>query len=290
MINTIVNVLVTILAIFMSSIAAYFSIIGATALFPGMFLPVILMAGSLEAGKVLTTVWLNLHWNTTQPFLKVFLPFVVVILMCMSAVGTFGALSKAHIEHTIKIDVGVGQEVKLIQQQTTDKKNEIVSLEKEISNIDNPVDKLVGLSKTARDARRAIVTLDNTKKDRKTLIKEKAKIQIQLSELEKKQLILENELNLREADIGPIKYLANIFYDNASKEELEKAVRWAIVILVLVFDPLAIMLLLGSSRYFSVNFITNQNRFIKKQKSKSKNKDIKKDYVEISKNDITNFE
>ena len=109
--------LLTLLVAFsISAIAAYYSIIGLTAIFAAAFLPIILMGGVLEVGKILTTVWLHQNWHRAPLIMRSYLTVAVIVLMFITSMGVFGFLSKSHIQQS---SVGTEQ---LAQAQVVDQK------------------------------------------------------------------------------------------------------------------------------------------------------------------------
>ena len=109
--------LLTLLVAFsISAIAAYYSIIGLTAIFAAAFLPIILMGGVLEVGKILTTVWLHQNWHRAPLIMRSYLTVAVIVLMFITSMGVFGFLSKSHIQQS---SVGTEQ---LAQAQVVNEK------------------------------------------------------------------------------------------------------------------------------------------------------------------------
>ena len=242
--------LAILVALLLSGTAAYFSVLGLTAIFPASFWAIVVMAGILELAKVVTVVWLHLHWNRVNWVIKTYLSIAIITLMGITSMGVFGFLSKAHIEHQVKISSGVGQQLKLVELQISQLKPEIEQLTSEIDGIDKSIDKITDLSKTAKEARTAVTEKNKNKKDRAQLIVDRTAKQKELSRLEAEKIRFDSQKEIEMAEVGPIRYITGIFIDSPTEGQLEKAVSWLIVILVLVFDPLAIMLLLGASTLF----------------------------------------
>ena len=110
------GLLTLLVAISISVIAAYYSILGLTAIFAAAFLPIILMGSVLEVGKILATVWLHIHWRRAPFIIKTYLTSAVIVLMFITSMGVFGFLSKSHIEQS---SVGTEQ---IAQAQVIDQK------------------------------------------------------------------------------------------------------------------------------------------------------------------------
>ena len=94
------GLLTLLVAISISVIAAYYSILGLTAIFAAAFLPIVLMGSVLEVGKILATVWLHIHWKRAPFIIKTYLTSAVIVLMFITSMGVFGFLSKSHIEQS----------------------------------------------------------------------------------------------------------------------------------------------------------------------------------------------
>lgn len=242
--------LAIVVALGLSSIAAYFSVLGLSAIFAASAAPVMIMAAVLEIAKVITAVWLHLHWKQLTYFIKIYLCLAVMMLMAITSMGIFGFLSKAHIDHQVKVDTTVGRELKLTDVRIEEKKDRISELTANIEKLDSPLDKLVGLSKRSKEARQAMWYIKKNKKERDSLVEEKRSIQKELSGLKETRVTLESEKTILQARVGPIKYIADRIYGKADADQLEASVFWLIIALVICFDPLAIALLLGTNIRF----------------------------------------
>ena len=86
-------------ALSISSVAAYFSVIGFTTMFPGAFWPIIIMGAVLEIGKLACACLVHKHWKELGSGIKYYLAFAVIVLIGVTSMGIFGFLSKSHIEH-----------------------------------------------------------------------------------------------------------------------------------------------------------------------------------------------
>ena len=96
-------------ALCISVVAAYYSIIGLTAIFAAAFIPIVIMGSALEVAKVTTAIWLHRYWHITPFLMKFYLTTATVVLMFITSMGIFGFLSKAHIEQTAAANEGVAQ-------------------------------------------------------------------------------------------------------------------------------------------------------------------------------------
>jgi hypothetical protein len=206
-------------ALLLSGIAAYYSVIGLAAIFTGAFWPIVFMGSVLEMSKLVTTSWLYRNWKTCPLLLKSYLTFAVVILMIITSMGIFGFLSKSHIDSTL--DAGANQvEVKTLNTQEKIAK-----------------ERLDYLLARAKDPSTASNRLDKQIQD----------TQKELNEISKKKLPLLKESNKLVAEVGPIKYVGDMIYGTDDADSIDKAVRLVIMLIMIVFDPLAVLLLIAAN-------------------------------------------
>lgn len=240
-----INYIALLVALTLSGVAGWYSIIGLTAIFSASFWPVVIMGTTLEVGKVVTTAWLHRNWQTAPKTIKYYLTAAVVVLMFITSMGIFGFLSRAHIEQT----VSTADNTVLIQQID----DKIERENKKIKDAETVVAQLDNAVKVLQDAQRlrgkdgAIAVREGQKEERASL---QSVIDLSLKEIDKLQTertTLAVEQTKLEAEVGPIKYIAELIYSDADKNQLEAAVRWVIIILVFVFDPLAILLLIAAN-------------------------------------------
>jgi len=264
----IINYIALLVALTLSAVAGWYSIIGLTAIFSASFWPIVIMGSVLEVGKVVTTAWLHTNWHIVPRSIKYYLTSAVVVLMFITSMGIFGFLSKAHIEQT----AATADNTVLIQQLDSKIEREnkkIADAESVVSQLDNAV-KVLQDAQRLRGKDGAIALRENQKKERAQL---QSVIDASLSEIDKLQnekTTLSVEQTKLEAEVGPLKYIAELIYSNADKSQLEAAVRWVIIILVFVFDPLAILLLIAAN----VGIVNSkQNKKPKKTKKRLTNID-----------------
>ena len=258
------NFIALLTAISISSVAAYYSIYGLTAIFSGVFWPIVIMGGVLEVGKIVTTVWLHTYWSHLRAFLKLYMSVAVVVLMFITSMGIFGFLSRAHIEVTSQAGTG-DLLIKQVELGIAAEQKQIEDARAVITQMDNAVTGLLtgGASNATRDNNRtaqltqqASKLRDQQKKERETLTKTIAESNKRIVDLNKEKLKLQQEDLKIQAEVGPIKYIAQLIYDDEipGQSILEKAVRWVIIIIVAVFDPLAVCMVLG------VTMVINKRR------------------------------
>jgi hypothetical protein len=239
--------LTLLVALSLSSVAAWYSIIGLTAIFAGAVIPVIIMGGILEVGKITTTVWLRKYWNRCGFMLKLYLVPAVIALALLTSMGIFGFLSKAHMEHGIS--TGDSQaKLSLYDEKIKTQRDNIELARKALTQMDNQVDQRLSRGDSENSAERAVQIRRQQAGERTKLQKEIGDAQKEIAKLNEERAPIAAENRKVEAEVGPIKYIAALIYgDNADNNTLEAAVRWVIILLVIVFDPLAIALVLAAN-------------------------------------------
>jgi hypothetical protein len=239
--------LTLLVALALSSVAAWYSIIGLTAIFAGAVIPVIIMGSILEVGKITTTVWLRKYWNRAGFLLKLYLVPAVIALALLTSMGIFGFLSKAHMEQGIT--TGDSQaKLSLYDEKIKTQRDNIELARKALTQMDNQVDQRLSRGDSENSAERAVAIRRQQTGERSKLQKEIGDAQKEIQKLNEERAPIAAENRKIEAEVGPIKYIAALIYgDNADQNMLESAVRWVIILLVIVFDPLAIALVLAAN-------------------------------------------
>ena len=235
-------------ALALSTVAEYYSIIGLTAIFAGAFVPVVIMGVTLGIAKIVTTVWLRKYWDRCGLTLKLYLVPSVIVLAFLTSMGIFGFLSRAHIEQGMPTG-DIAAKVSLIDEKIKVQRDNIEVSRSALSQMDAQVNARLDRGGSEQGAERAVQIRRQQAKERATLQKDISTAQAEISKLNEERSPLASELRKVEAEVGPIKYIAAMIYgDNADNNTLEAAVRWVIIILVLVFDPLAIALVLAGNQ------------------------------------------
>jgi hypothetical protein len=234
-------------ALVLSSIAAWYSILGLIAIFPGAPIPIIVMGSALEVAKVITTVWLHRHWNRCRLILKSYLVPAVISLAFLTSMGIFGFLSKAHIDQNI-MSGDVVAKVAVIDERIKTQRENVLVAKQAIEQMNAQVDQRLSRSDSEQAAERAVQIRRQQAGERAKLLKEIADAQKQIAILNDERAPIASELRKVEADVGPIKYIAALIYgDNPDQNVLERSVRWVIILIVFVFDPLALTLVIASN-------------------------------------------
>jgi len=234
-------------ALILSTIAAWYSIIGLTTIFAGAVVPVIIMGSALELAKITATVWLRKYWHRAGLLLKLYLVPAVMAIALITSMGIFGFLSKAHMDQGITSG-DVQAKVAIYDEKIKTAKENIDVNRKALKQLDEAVDQVMGRSTDEKGADKAVAIRRGQAKDRARLLQEISAEQKTITQLNEERAPIAAEVRKVEAEVGPIKYIAALLYgDNPDANILEKAVRWVIILLVIVFDPLAIALVLAAN-------------------------------------------
>lgn len=240
--------LMMVIAITISAIAAWYSVEGLTAIFAAAVVPVIIMGGALEAGKITATVWLHNNWARISWAYKTYLIPAIVFLMLLTSMGIFGFLSKAHSDQNL-VSGDAMSKVAIYDEQIKTEKDNIDANKRALQQMDAQVDSLLGRTDTERGAERAVLVRKQQAKERSSLQTEIVTAQKKIAKLQEERAPLAAEFRKIEADVGPVKYIAAFVYgDNPDANVLERAVSWIIILIVVVFDPLALCLILASNK------------------------------------------
>jgi hypothetical protein len=238
--------LVLAVALLISGVAAWYSIVGLTAIFAAAKIPVMIMGASLEVGKLVAASWLYQNWQRIHFLLKAYLTLAVVLLMFITSMGIFGFLSKAHIDQTI----GLGDNVLVIEQldvRIAREQTRIDDANVVISQLDESVQSLLN-NERVRGTDGAIAVRESQRDERELLNSIIDNAYNSMAELQSNRLELSKDQLFIEAEVGPIRYIAELFYgDNPDRATLDGAIRWVILIIIFVFDPLAVLLLVAAN-------------------------------------------
>ena len=230
-------------AISISVIAAGYSIVGLATLFAGAVVPIIAMGSALEVGKLVAASWLYHNWNSDVPrLLKSYLFGAIIILIFITSLGIFGFLSKAHLDQ-VKPTSSNNIKIEVIDKQINQQEIIIERAEKQINLLDKALEVYIDKEYVSKGL-----------KERKKQEEERTLLTNTINEASDKIAELTNskaELQLSqdkiEAEVGPIKYVAELIYGEKAQDNFDKSVRFVILILIFVFDPLAVLLLIAAN-------------------------------------------
>jgi predicted aspartyl protease len=272
------STLALITALVLSGIAAWYSVVGLTAIFAAAVIPIIIMGASLEIAKVVTTVWLHRYWDNCKWAMKTYLTGAVIVLALVTSMGIFGFLSKAHMDQGIPTG-DVAAQIQLFDDKIAIQKELILSerqnieaARKTLSQMDAQLTARLDRGDSEASVERAVQIRAQQRRERNSLNSEIAAAQkrIEASNAEIQKINIEkapiaSKYRQIEAEVGPIKYIAALIYgDNPDTATLERAVRWVIILLIFVFDPLALMLVIAAISSYKWEFEKKEEKKIEK--------------------------
>lgn len=233
-----------------SAVAIWYSVSGLVAIFAAATIPIIVMGTVLELSKLVASVWLKWNWKKAPVLIRAYLLSAIVILMVLTSMGIFGFLSKAHLDQAVPTG-DIAAKVAMIDEKIATQRENIESARRALAQMDSTVDQTISRSTTENGATKAAQLRRSQQKERAQLQADISKSQKAIALLNEERAPIAAELRKVEAEVGPIKYIAALIYgDNPDANLLERAVRWVIIIIVVVFDPLAVILLLASQYSF----------------------------------------
>lgn len=235
-------------ALLIEVVGAYYSITGLAAIFSGAVIPILIMGGVLEVGKVTAAVWLKNNWERASLTFKLYLLPAVILLMFITSMGIFGFLSKAHNDQNLVSGDVLGK-IAIYDEKIKIQRDNIDSARRALQQMDAAVDQTMSRSTTEQGADKATAIRRGQARERTNLQNEIARSQTEIVKLNDQRAPIAAEVRKVEAEVGPIKYIAKMIYgDNPDANLLEQAVVWVIMMIVAVFDPLALVLILAAQQ------------------------------------------
>ena len=210
----------------------------------------------LEIGKLVTASWLYQNWKTVPKVLKYYLTSAVVILMFITSMGIFGYLSKSHIDagtNTSQVTVKLDR----VNSRIASEQKVIDRAERQLENLDKALERYVELGAVSKGLDRRESQEEERLKLTNMVNKSQEKIDEYLDEKSEYQLEIKNF----EVEVGPLKYISALLYGDDALTFLENAVRWVILILVFVFDPLAVLLVVAAN--ITIRDVLNKRKRIR---------------------------
>lgn len=219
--------------------AGFFSIIGLTAIFPGAYWSIVVMGSILEFAKLVTASWLYRNWAQTGRLMRAYLCMAVVVIMCITSLGVFGYLSKSHLDQRAESTIGLTEQQEALAVKIKFKEQSLADFDRRIAQVDTAVEEATKRGRSTA----AIQLMEKETKRRAELIRQRDGEVTALVELKTEKAKLDGRSARAEAEVGPIKYVAELF---SVSGDLERAVRIVIFSIVVVFDPLAVLLLIAA--------------------------------------------
>ena len=278
-------------AISISVIAAGYSIIGLATLFAGAFVPIIAMGSALEVGKLVAASWLYNNWSNefVPKTLRAYLFFAVIVLIFITSMGIFGFLSKAHLDQ-VKPTSSNNIKIELIDKQIASQQSIIDRSQNTLDRLDSALDTYIDMEYVTRGLKER----EKQKEEREALNLAITNAIDEIARLTENKGNLQLEQDKIEAEVGPIKYIAELIYGDKAEDYFDEAVRWVIIVLIFVFDPLAVLLLIAANislrtRKHKIDVKKNEKKIdyekeIQKEKDKlAKMRKKQKEYTKFAK-------
>jgi hypothetical protein len=235
-------------ALLLSAIAAFYAVAGLVAIFAASATSIMIMGGALEGAKLVVASWLYRNWKDIPVLMKTYFTAALVILMLLTSMGIFGYLSKAHLDQAVPTG-DVVSKLNLIDEKINTQKENVNAARKAITQLDAQVDQTLARTTEASGADRSVQIRRAQSRERASIYKDIETSQAEIAKLNQERAPIASEVRKVEAEVGPIKYIAALLYgDTLDDGLLEKAVRIVIIMIVLVFDPLAVLMLIAWNR------------------------------------------
>lgn len=233
----------------LSAVAIYYSVVGLAAIFSAAVIPIIVMGSALEVAKLVCASWLKANWERAPALMKFYMTTAVVVLMLITSMGIFGFLSKAHSDQSL-VSGDVIAKISIYDEKIKTEKENIEANRKALKQMDEAVDQSMARSTTEQGANRAVAIRQQQARERTRLQNEITASQKKIASLNDERAPIAAEVRKVEAEVGPLKYIAAFIYGETDETILEKAVTWVIITIIIVFDPLAVIMLLAAQMTF----------------------------------------
>ena len=232
-----------------SAVAIYYSVVGLAAIFSAAVVPIIVMGSALEVAKLVCASWLKANWSKAPRLMKIYMTTAVAVLMLITSMGIFGFLSKAHSDQSL-VSGDVTSKIAIYDEKIKTEKENIEANRKALKQMDEGVDQVLGRSTDEKGADKAVAMRRSQQKERSRLQAEISQSQKSIAELNDARAPIAAEVRKVEAEVGPLKYIAAFVYGATDESVLERAVTWVIITIIVVFDPLAVIMLLAAQMTF----------------------------------------
>ena len=205
------------------------------------------MGSVLEVGKLVTASWLYQNWRKTPFLLKSYLTTSVAVLMFITSMGIFGFLSKAHLDQTLMTGGNNDLLIQNLERQISQQRRIITDGETLLGQLDQTVEVLIEYDRI-RGPQGALAVREGQAEQRADINSSIQSAVGNINELSQELLPLQKERVALEAEVGPLKYIAELIYGEEAKSNLDEAVRAVIILIIFVFDPLAVLLLIAANQ------------------------------------------
>lgn len=235
-------------ALALSAVAAWYAIAGLIAIFAAAVIPIAIMGTLLEASKLVVASWLYRSWKEIPLLMKSYFTVALVTLMLLTSMGIFGFLSKAHLDQAVPTG-DVMAKIEIIDEKIKTQRENLDANRQAITQLDKQVNETLSRSTNTGGAERSVQIRRAQQAERARILKDIGAAQTEIAKLQEERAPIAAEVRKVEAEVGPIKYIAELIYGQEAKDStiLEKAVRFVILMIVFVFDPLAVLLLVAAN-------------------------------------------
>ena len=239
------SILTFITSLAIAAFAAWYSIIGLTTIFSAAVVPIIIMGVVLEIGKLVAAAWVYQNWKETNVLLKSYLVSAIVVLMLITSMGIYGFLSKSHIDAGINT-TEISVKLERLDNRINGEQRQIDRAEKTLKQLDDRLEKM----NEGWFITRGIQQREKEQEERQQLNNIIKKSESEIDKLLDKKSEYQLEVKNFEVEVGPIKYIAALVYGDEAKNYLDNTVRYVILLLIFVFDPLAVLLLISANQSY----------------------------------------
>lgn len=231
-------------ALSLAAVADWFSIIGFMTIYAASPTHALIMGVVLALAKLVTTSWVYRNWEFVDWKIKTPLIGFVVALMVATSIGTYGFLTKSHLDQTGGT-IDNGAKVERLDQQIAREKSVILDDEKVIVQLDATINSYIGKDRTDK----SLAVRKSQTPQRKQLRDDIDAAQKRIDAFSDEKLRLQSEVRKQQLDVGPIRYIAELFYGVAedATQNIEAAVRIFTLLITLTLDPLAVVLLVAAN-------------------------------------------
>ena len=236
------GILTLLTALAISTVAAYYSIIGLMAIFAGATTAIAIMGIVLEIGKLICASWTFQNWKTSPLSIRSYFISAIVVLMLITSLGIFGFLSRAHIQQSSPTSL-LEERIERINLKVNQRQNQVNRYQGRLDTLDKALERYIELGAISKGLAK-IGAMDNETNLLKTKI---SNLEMEIDGLTDEKYVLKTNISLAEVETGPIRYVASMLYDDVSESQLEEAVRWIIILLIFVFDPLAVIMVIAAN-------------------------------------------
>jgi hypothetical protein len=235
-------------ALALSAVAGWYAIAGLIAIFAASVIPIAIMGSLLEVSKLVVASWLYRSWKHIPFLMKSYFTIALITLMLLTSMGIFGFLSKAHLDQAVPTGDLVAK-LEMVDEKIKTQRENLDASRQAIAQLDKQVNETINRSTNTSGAERSVQIRRNQQAERTRILKDIGAAQAEISKLQQERAPIATEVRKVEAEVGPIKYIAQLIYGEEAKDGtlLEKAVRFVILMIVFVFDPLAVLMLVAAN-------------------------------------------